>query len=80
MQFQNGRSLVPLINGEKLEELPAYIEVGINLAQLIDKKNIQVQGKIIGLRTSEYKYLRDRNDKNKHVRLFNLKDDPLERK
>ena len=78
MQFQNGRSLVPLINGEKLEELPAYIEVGINLAQLIDKKNIQVQGKIIGLRTSEYKYLRDRNDKNKHVRLFNLKDDPLE--
>ncbi len=75
---QNGQSLLPLINGEKFEEQPAYIEVGINLAQLIEDKNAQVEGKIIGIRTSNYKYLRDRKEKDKHVRLFNLKDDPLE--
>ena len=75
---QNGQSLVPLINGEKFEEKPAYIEVGINLAQLIDDKNAQIEGKIIGIRTSNHKYLRDRKEKDKQVRLFNLKDDPLE--
>lgn len=75
---QNGQSLLPLINEEKFEEKPAYIEVGINLAQLIDDKNAQIEGKIIGIRTSKHKYLRDRKEKNKQVRLFNLKDDPLE--
>ena len=30
------------INEEKFEEKPAYIEVGINLAQLIDDKNAQI--------------------------------------
>ena len=78
IQGQNGQSLVPLMNGKKFEEKPAYIEVGINLAQLIDQKNPQVEGKIIGVRTSSYKYLRDRNDKEKHVRLFDLEEDPLE--
>ena len=78
IQGQYGQSLVPLMNGKKIEEKPAYIEVGINLAQLIDQKNPQVEGKIIGVRTSSYKYLRDRNDKEKHVRLFDLEEDPLE--
>ena len=43
IQGQNGQSLVPLMNGKKIEEKPAYIEVGINLAQLIDQKNPQVE-------------------------------------
>ena len=37
----DGQSLEDLINDdnvEEKEELPAYIEVGINLAQIIDKK------------------------------------------
>lgn len=74
----NGRSLLPLINDKKLPELPAYIEVGVNLAQLIDKKNPNTLGKIIGLRTSEYKYLRSRDDQTQNRRLYDLKNDPKE--
>ena len=76
----DGRSLLPLINNKKLDELPAYIEVGINLAQLVNSKNPKALPKIIGVRTSEYKYLRARDDLEKNVRLFDLKDDPLEEK
>tara|TARA_B100001179_G_scaffold56172_1_gene38421 strand:+ start:136 stop:1494 length:1359 start_codon:yes stop_codon:yes gene_type:complete len=76
----DGRSLLPLINGKKLDELPAYIEVGINLAQLVNSKNPTALSKIIGIRTSEYKYLRARDDSNKNTRLFDLKNDPLEEK
>ncbi len=76
----DGRSLFPLINGKKLNELPAYIEVGINLAQLVSSKNPIALPKIIGIRTSEYKYLRSRDDPKKNVRLFDLKNDPLEEK
>ena len=76
----DGRSLLPLINGKKLDELPAYIEVGINLAQLVNSKNPTALPKIIGIRTSEYKYLRSRDDPNKNIQLFDLKNDPLEEK
>ena len=76
----DGRSLLPLINNKKLDELPAYIEVGINLAQLVNSKNPKALAKIIGIRTSEYKYLRARDDLNENVRLFDLKNDPLEEK
>ena len=63
-----------------MDELPAYIEVGINLAQLVNSKNPKALAKIIGIRTSEYKYLRARDDLNENVRLFDLKNDPLEEK
>ena len=76
----DGRSLFPLMNYKKLEELPAYIEVGINLAQLVNSKNPKALPKIIGVRTSEYKYLRARDNLEKNVRLFDLKNDPLEEK
>ena len=35
----DGRSLLPLISGKKLDEIPAYIETGINLGRLMDKKS-----------------------------------------
>ena len=67
-----------MINGEKIDEKPAYIEVGINLAQLIDNKKSDGLSKVIGVRTSEYKYFRSRADVTKNVYLFDLKKDPLE--
>ena len=76
----DGRSVFPLVNNKKLNELPAYIEVGINLAQLVNSKNPKALPKIIGVRTSVYKYLRARDDPGKNVRLFDLKNDPLEEK
>ena len=76
----DGRSILPLINNKKLDELPAYMEVGINLAQLVNSKNPTALPKIIGIRTSEYKYLRSRDDPNKNIQLFDLKNDPLEEK
>jgi len=76
----DGRSLLPLINNKKLDELPAYMEVGVNLAQLVNSKTPEVLAKIIGVRTSEYKYLRARDNLEKNVRLFDLKNDPLEEK
>lgn len=75
----DGRSLKLLIKKKKMTEIPAYIEVGINLAQIIDKKNTRGLAKIIGLRTSEFKYIRSREDPTKNVRLFDLLNDPEEK-
>ncbi len=75
----DGRSLVPLINGESLIELPAYIETGVRwlktAKKLIEPK---FEGKTIGIRTSNYKYWRSRTDPAKDVTLFDLKQDPRE--
>ena len=37
-------------------------------------------GRIIGIRTTNYKYLRSRNDLTKNVTLYDLKNDPGETK
>ncbi len=74
----DGQSLYHLIEGKKITEKPAYIEVGVNLAQLIDKKVPDTASKVIGIRTSEYKYFRSREDPLKLLHLFDLKNDPLE--
>tara|TARA_Y100000310_G_scaffold156238_1_gene155673 strand:+ start:1927 stop:3261 length:1335 start_codon:yes stop_codon:yes gene_type:complete len=68
----DGRSLIPLINNNSLIEEPAYIETGSRTAKDM--------GKIIGIRTTNYKYLRSRNDLTKNVTLYNLKNDPGETK
>ncbi len=67
-----GRSLVPIMNGNNLEEIPVYIETG----------TIQygTSGNTIGIRTSKYKYLRNRFDEKNNVRLFDLVNDPSELK
>ena len=68
----NGRSLVPLLNKQSLIEEPAYIEGGSASAKEL--------GKVIGIRTSNYKYLRSRNDLTKNVTLYDVKNDPNETK
>ncbi len=68
----DGKSLVPLINGEKVEELPACIE---SPPELIKKSE-----KVIGLRTSKFKYLRDLVHQNQILELYDLENDPLEEK
>jgi len=73
----DGRSLLPLLKNEKLDEIPAYIETGINLGLLLDKKP-KTLGKIIGVRTKSYKYWRERNDPSDECCLFNLENDPNE--
>lgn len=76
----DGMSLVPLINGENLDEVPAYIETGLNLSQIANKKSFSGFGKKIGIRTSKFKFYRDRVKKDSGKTLFDLSNDPLELK
>ncbi len=63
----DGQSLIPLINGEELEELHAYME---------STPSIQIKAnEVIGIRTSQFKYFRDRDDKTKRIHLYDLKND-----
>ena len=66
-----GKSLLPIINGEKMNEEPALIE-----NQILDPDDDDV---VIGVRTSSYKYFRDRYDKKNKSCLFDLKNDPHEK-
>jgi len=66
-----GRSILPLINGEQLEEKPIFIENAV-------RRNPTKPGNCIGVRTSDFKYYRARNNSKKKVCLFNLKNDPDE--
>ncbi len=66
----DGQSLVPLFNDGHVEELPVFLET----SPLIQIKSNDT----IGIRTSDYKYFRDKNDKEKLNHLFNLQLDPLE--
>ena len=68
----NGRSLVPLLNKQSIMEEPAYIESGSASAKKL--------GKVIGIRTSNYKYLRSRKDPRKNIKLYDLKNDSNETK
>ena len=76
----DGRSLVPLFTDQKMDELPAYIETGVTASQFNDKVNPKSTGKIIGLRTSQYKYLKSRDSTEDSHILFDLLDDPMETK
>jgi len=68
----DGRSLIPIMNGKSVDELPALI---------ISSPLIEVKSNdVIGLRTSKYKYFRDKDDPKNRVYLFDLKNDPLEEK
>lgn len=66
----DGRNLLPLFASKKLGEVPVYIESG-------DAGENKV-GIVIGMRTTRYKYLRNRNDATKDVTLFDLQTDPME--
>jgi len=67
---KDGRSLKPLMEGKTLDELPAYLESN----PLV----LQESNDVVGIRTSEYKYFRDKDDPKKRIHLYDLKNDPFE--
>ncbi len=69
----HGQSLLPLIKGLHFEELPAYCEAcGAVLG-------VEKYWKV-GLRTSKYKFIYRPYHSDKHEELYDLENDPLERK
>jgi arylsulfatase A-like enzyme len=68
---KRGTSLLPLIVGNKVDELPAFVESATNH---VDTENSNV----VGIRTSKYKYFRDRINFEINQNLYDLKTDPLE--
>ena len=66
-----GTSLIPFIIGNKVDELPAFVESATNR---VDMENSNV----VGIRTSKYKYFRDRINFEINQNLYDLKKDPLE--
>ena len=68
----DGKNLFPLKSEEIFKEEPAYIESN----PMIEIKSNDV----IGIRTSKFKYFRDKDSKTNRVHLFNLSNDPFEEK
>ena len=66
----DGINLKPVIDGMNFPENPAYIESN----PLV----LQESNDVIGIRTSDYKYFRDKNDPKKRIHLFDLKKDSFE--
>ena len=75
----DGRSFISLFKNEKLDNIPAYLETGINLGLLLNKKP-ETLGKIIGVRTNSFKYWRARKNPQEECYLFDLENDPNEDK
>jgi len=69
----HGKSLFPLIQNKPYKEMPAFLEGAANAPKFVNKN-------IIGIRTSEFKYFRDKYDSTVKVHLYDLKNDPLEEK
>jgi len=65
-----GRNIFEVIKNND-EEIPAYIETG--------SSRLKKLGKSIGIRTSAYKYFRNRFNKKLDVYLFDIINDPQER-
>ena len=66
----DGRSLLPIINGKKLRDSFVYIESSPGIGKGKDK--------VIGIRSSNFKYFRDLNNTGRVLHLYDLKNDPLE--
>ena len=66
----DGSSLTNLINGIDENEKIAYIES--NPLVLTESNDV------IGIRTSKYKYFRDKNNPENRVNLYDLENDPYE--
>ena len=66
----DGVNLKPLIDGMNFPENPAYIESN---PLVLQKSN-----DVIGIRTSDYKYFRDKNNPKKRIHLFDLRKDSFE--
>ena len=66
----DGRSLVPMLNNSKIDELPASIESPPSIHNESKKS--------IGIRTSDFKYIRDLANSGEILELYDLKNDSLE--
>lgn len=72
ISFSNsGKSFLRLINGENFDERPLMLDSASRLSE-------SKYSDTIGMRTSKFKYFRDRHEKTKNVHLYNLQNDPLE--
>jgi len=67
----DGESFVPLLQNESSSSNPIYLETAS--IEMDD-----VLGKMVGIRTSEYKYFRSRKSSKEKIHLYDLKNDPLE--
>jgi len=67
----HGKSLLNLISGKSNVEEPAYIESHKNVNEGIFEN-------VIGIRTSNFKYFRDKDDSSKNLHLFDLENDSFE--
>ncbi len=65
----NGKSLLPLIQGSQTNESPIYLQSPIYPTKL---------NETVGIRTSNFKYFRNREDQSKNIHLFDLQIDPQE--
>ena len=68
---RRGQNLLPLIQGNEFEEKSVMIESIPNSPESLTSNTI-------GIRTSKYKYFRDRISATKNIHLFDLIEDPLE--
>lgn len=66
----NGNSLRPLLDGKTLQVSPVYFESAPGISKPKDQ--------ICGLRTTEYKYSRNKDGSNEKAKLFDLQKDPFE--
>ena len=71
-QTIHGRSLVPLFEGNKIEEKPIYLRTRAP----IDPKPTERDS--VGISTSNYKYFRSAHNANENIHLYDLKNDPYE--
>lgn len=67
----HGKSLINYFSGKTTFEEPAYIESHKNVNEGINKN-------LIGIRTSKFKYFRNKDEPSKDIHLYNLESDPLE--
>ena len=71
-QSIHGRNLVPLIEGNKIEEKPIYLRTRPYVDPKPNKRDS------VGIRTSNYKYFRSTHNAKENVHLYDLENDPYE--
>ena len=71
-QAIHGRSLVSLIEGNKIEEKPIYLRT----RPYLDPKPNERDS--VGIRTNNYKYFRSAYNAKENVHLYDLENDPYE--
>lgn len=72
----DGRSLVPLIRGDKMEDIPVYMEAGV-----FDNPEDKRKGKVRmgSVRHKDYKYVYGVNDDNIQEEMYEITQDPNEK-